>query len=110
MNMLNIAGHRAVVSYDENTDMLRGEFVGLNGGADFYAGDIATLKTEGVKSLQIFLDTCKEHGIEPYRRFSGKFNARINPALHAIAAKKAAAEGISLNQFIERAIEHEVAA
>ena len=110
MNILTIAGHRAVISYDEDTDVLRGEFVGLNGGADFYARDIGTLKVEGAKSLQVFLDTCKEHGIEPYRHFSGKFNARISPELHALAVEKAAAEGISLNQFIERAIEHEVAA
>lgn len=110
MNILTIAGHRAVISYDEDTDVLRGEFVGLNGGADFYARDIGTLKAEGVKSLQVFLDTCKENGIEPYRRFSGKFNARIKPELHALAVEKAAVEGISLNQFIERAIAHEVAA
>ncbi|GLQ95087.1 type II toxin-antitoxin system HicB family antitoxin [Dyella acidisoli] len=110
MNILTIADHRAVISYDEDTDMLRGEFVGLNGGADFYARDIVSLKKEGSKSLQVFLDTCKERGIEPYRHFSGKFNARISPELHALAVEKAAAEGISLNQFIERAIEHEVAA
>jgi len=110
MNILTIEGHRAVISYDEDTDMLRGEFVGLNGGADFYASNIAALKKEGSKSLRVFLDTCKEQGIEPYRHFSGKFNARINPELHALAVEKAAAEGISLNQFIERAIQHEVTA
>ena len=60
MNILIIEGHRAVVSYDEDTDILRGEFVGLNGGADFYASNIAALKKEGTKSLRIFLDTCKE--------------------------------------------------
>jgi predicted HicB family RNase H-like nuclease len=97
-------------SYAEDVDMLRGEFIGLNGGADFYARDIATLKTEGAKSLQVFLDTCNEPGINPYRHFSGKSNARINLELHALAVEKAAAEGISLNQFIERAIEHEAAA
>jgi predicted HicB family RNase H-like nuclease len=29
------------------------------------------------KSLQIFLEVCKEKGIEPRRHFSGKFNLRI---------------------------------
>ncbi|QCP54651.1 type II toxin-antitoxin system HicB family antitoxin [Trinickia violacea] len=108
MNILTIANHRAVVTYDPETDMLRGEFLGLNGGADFYASDIATLKAEGARSLAAFLEVCKENGIDPIRHFSGRFNARINPELHARAVEAAAAEGISLNQLIERAIEHEV--
>ena len=104
----SIDNYRAVVTYDPDTDMLRGEFLGLNGGADFYASDIPTLKAEGAKSLAIFLDVCRENGIDPVRHFSGRFNARIDPELHARAVATAAAEGISLNQLIERAIEHEV--
>ena len=106
MNILSIDNYRAVVTYDPDTDMLRGEFLGLNGGADFYANDIPTLKAEGAKSLVVFLEVCRENGIDPVRHFSGRFNARIDPELHARAVETAAAEGISLNQLIERAIEH----
>ena len=110
MNIMNIADHRALVVYDPESDTLRGEFLGLNGGADFYARDVASLKIEGARSLNVFLQTCAENGISPFRHFSGKFNARINPDLHARAVETAAAQGISLNQLIERAIEHEVSA
>ena len=44
--------------------MFRGEFVGLNGGADFYAQDIAGLRREGAASLRVFLDMCREDGVE----------------------------------------------
>ncbi|MGB8419911.1 type II toxin-antitoxin system HicB family antitoxin [Paraburkholderia sp.] len=88
--------------------MLRGEFLGLNGGADFYASDFLALKAEGFRSLAAFLEVCRENSIEPVCHFAGQFNARINPERHARAVEAAAAEGISLNQFIERAIEHEV--
>ena len=64
IDILSIGSHRAVVTYDSTTDMLRGEFLGLNGGADFYASDIPSLKTEGSKSLAVFLDVCKENRIE----------------------------------------------
>jgi len=40
----------------------------VNGAADFYASDIASLKEEGAKSLAAFLDVCEESSIEPYRR------------------------------------------
>ncbi|CAE6837074.1 hypothetical protein R75461_06836 [Paraburkholderia nemoris] len=108
INILTIDNHRAVISYDPDTDMLRGEFLGLSGSAEFYASDIPTLKAEGSRSLAAFLDVCKENGIDPLRHFSGRFNVRINPELHARAVETAAAEGISLNQLIERAIKHEV--
>lgn len=40
MDILEIDGYRATVQYDPDIDMFRGEFVGLNGGADFYAKDV----------------------------------------------------------------------
>ena len=34
-NVMIIDGHKAVIQYDLETDVLRGEFIGLNDGADF---------------------------------------------------------------------------
>ncbi len=34
---MTINGVKAVISYDSDIDLFRGEFIGLNGGADFYA-------------------------------------------------------------------------
>lgn len=39
-------GYQAVITYDPEIEMFRGEFVGLNGGADFYAKDPESLKRE----------------------------------------------------------------
>lgn len=108
MNMMNIGGYRAVITYDPDSDRLRGEFLGLNGGADFYARSIGALRREGAKSLHVFLETCREKGIAPVRHFSGRFNARVRPELHARAVETAAAQGISLNQLVEQAIAREV--
>lgn len=63
-NMLEINGYRAVIQFDPDIDMFRGEFIGLNGGADFYARDIASLKAEGTASLKVFLAMCREDGIQ----------------------------------------------
>ncbi|WP_374556577.1 type II toxin-antitoxin system HicB family antitoxin [Aquitalea pelogenes] len=105
INTLMIDGHKAIVVYDPEIDMFRGEFVGLNGGADFYASDVAGLKTEGHTSLQVYLDLCREKGIAPYKHYSGRFNVRIPPDLHATAVEAAAASQKSLNQWIAEAIE-----
>ena len=108
MNMMTIDGHKAIVHFDPDQGLLRGEFVGLNGGADFYADSVARMRVEGAKSLRLFLKTCREEGIEPYKAYSGKFQVRVPESLHARAVETAAAEGVSLNQLIQRAIEHEI--
>lgn len=100
MNMMEINGYRAVVQYDPDIDMFRGEFVGLNGGADFYAKDIDGLRKEGEISLKVFLDMCREDGVEPRKMYSGRFNLRVSPQLHAEIATRAAAAGKSLNQWV----------
>ncbi|MDE8343933.1 MAG: type II toxin-antitoxin system HicB family antitoxin [Acidocella sp.] len=108
MNVLEIEGHKAVVQFDPEIGMFRGEFLGLNGGADFYADSVEGLRREGKVSLQTFLDTCRERGIEPFRSFSGKFNVRIPGELHAEAVQAAAARGVSLNDLVREALTHEL--
>ncbi len=99
-NTLEIDGYKAVIQFDPEIDMFRGEFIGLNGGADFYARDVAGLKKEGATSLKVFLEMCEEDGVEPRRSYSGKLHLRISTELHATSAAAAAAEGKSLNQWI----------
>ena len=107
-NTMIINGYTAVIQYDPEIDLFRGEFVGLNGGADFYASDIAGLKCEGEISLRVFLEMCAEDGVDPRRAFSGKFNVRVSPTLHADLALAAAAEGKSLNQWVVDSLDRAV--
>ena len=100
MNIMTIEGHKAKIDYDPELDMFRGEILGLNGGADFYGKTPNELRKEFKKSLKVFFSVCKEKGIEPYKDFSGKFNLRVPPNLHAEIAARATAEGKSLNQWV----------
>lgn len=99
INQMTIDGVKAVITYDSDIDMFRGEFLGLNGGADFYAKDIDGLKHEGAISLKVFLEACKEDGVEPFKSYSGKFVLRIPPEDHAAISIAASASGKSLNQW-----------
>jgi len=100
MNTMDINGYQAVISYDPEINMFRGEFIGLNGGADFYATSVDDLRKEGEISLKTFLEMCSEEGIEPRKHFSGKFNLRVPPTLHERLAAQAAAHGKSINSWI----------
>ena len=46
INQMTINGVKAVISYDSDIDLFRGEFIGLNGGTDFYASDAEGINTE----------------------------------------------------------------
>lgn len=104
-NVIEIDGHKAVVSFDPDIAMFRGEFLGLSGGADFYAESVKALEAEGRKSLEVYLEVCREKGFEPFRSFSGKFNLRLDPTLHEKATVAAAAQNKSLNEWVAEAIE-----
>lgn len=106
--LMKIENVAAKVAYDSDIDMFRGEFIGLNGGADFYADNVAALKQEGIKSLQVFLEMCEEKGIEPYKHYSGKFNLRIDPELHKLISIKASAENKSINGWVVDKLESEL--
>ena len=101
-NTMTIKGYTAVISFDPDKAQFRGEFIGLNGAS------VDALRKEGTRSLQTFLDVCKEHPIEPHKNFSGKFVVRVPAPLHARVSEAAAAAGVSLNQWVQSALEREV--
>lgn len=103
-NIMEIEGHKAIIVFDPDIGMFRGEFLGLSGSADFYAADVEGLRREGKTSLKVYLQACEEREVSPYKRFSGRFNVRISPDLHAEIVSAAEASGMSLNQWIEKAL------
>lgn len=71
MSLMTQGGFHARIDYDEDTDLFRGEILGLTGGADFYGSSPEELRREFRKSLDVFLEVCREKGIEPRRQYSG---------------------------------------
>jgi predicted HicB family RNase H-like nuclease len=109
MNTMTVDGYHAKIEYDEELDLFRGEILGLSGGADFYGKTPKELRAEFRKSLQVFLEVCREKGIEPRRHFSGKFNLRIPPELHERLALAAQAQGKSLNSLAQEVLQERIA-
>lgn len=98
-NVMQINGYQALIVFDPEISLFRGEFLGLSGGADFYATDVEGLRREGETSLRVYLEACQKRGIDPQKRYSGKFVLRLDPETHEAAAIAAAAHGKSLNQW-----------
>ena len=110
MSLMTVNGFNAKIEYDPELDLFRGEILGLSGGADFFGKNPKELRIEFKKSLEVYLDVCREKGIEPRRSYSGKFNLRISPDLHERLAIVAQAEGKSINAIAQEALEQRVEA
>ena len=59
-SLMNIQGHEAVIRFDQDLGTFRGEFIGLEGGADFYANSVKRLKREGAQSLNVYYEAYAE--------------------------------------------------
>jgi len=107
-NVMKFGEYQAVISYDPEIQMFRGEFEGLNGGADFYADSIKQLRKEGKTSLRIFLEYAKEKGVSPKKQLSGRLVLRLKPEIHQKYKLMARAKNISLNQLLSETLEKAV--
>ena len=108
MNMVVVDGYKAKIEYDPELGQFRGEILGLNGSADFYRANPASLCIEFKNSLKIFLEVCKEKGIKPSKEFFGKFNLRIPPHLDSEVAARTTAEDKSINQCVSEVLRNSV--
>ena len=58
-NIMEIDGHKAVISFDPDIGMFRGEFLGLSGGADFMP---PTYRVCWMKAVGLSRSTCRHVG------------------------------------------------
>ena len=100
-------GYVAAVEFDDSAGRLHGRVV--NSGAypiaTFEATDVDGIRREFQRSIDEYLASCREDGVEPKKPFSGTLNLRLGPDLHQRAALSATAHGVSLNSWIKQAVE-----
>ena len=105
--MMEYKGYVAAVEFDDSVGRLHGRVV--NSGAypiaTFEATDVHGIRRAFQRSIDEYLASCREDGIEPKKPFSGTLNLRFGPDLHHRAALAATAHGVSLNSWIKQAVE-----
>lgn len=107
MKTISYKGYQASVEYDDG--ML---FVKVLHIDDLLVAECNSA-SEAPKALaelvDAYLEDCAELGREPTKPFKGTFNVRIGPELHKRAAISAAEEGVSLNSWVQSALEEKLA-
>ena len=108
MNAMNHKGYTARIEYDDDDEIFFGQILGIRDFVSFHADSVSELKLAFQESVDDYLETCKKIGKEPNKPYSGKLMFRVQPELHAGAARAASLEGKSLNQWAEEVLSEAV--
>lgn len=92
------------VHYSSEDEVFYGKLVGIDDLISFEGNSVKELKTAFIEAVDDYQELCKETGKPFYKAYKGSFNVRIRPELHRRAAIKSTELGMSLNQFVEKAI------
>jgi predicted HicB family RNase H-like nuclease len=104
MNLLSYKGYRAAVEFDADDLLLVGRIAGINDVVGFHGANAEEIVAAFHEAVDDYLETCARIGKAPEKGYSGKLMIRTDPAIHAQAALAATIEGVSLNQFAEKAL------
>jgi len=96
------------VHYSSDDDVFFGKIEGITDLVTFEGTSVKELKAAFEDAVDDYMEICKNEGKEFFKSYKGNFNIRISPDLHKKAVEKSITLGLSLNQFVEKAIEHEV--
>ena len=92
------------VHFSTEDEVFYGKLMGVDDLVTFEGSSVQELKESFVEAVDDYLELCKSINKSPHKSYKGTFNVRINPALHKRIAHTSIELGLSLNQFVEQAI------
>ena len=107
--MMKYKGYTGHVEYDDEAKIFHGEVLGIKDVVTFQGTTVDEIEQAFEDSVDDYLAFCAGRGEEPDKPFSGKFNLRIPPDLHAKLSIAAQIQGESLNNFITKMLQRFVA-
>jgi predicted HicB family RNase H-like nuclease len=99
MNALQYKGYAARIEFDAKDEIFVGHIAGIRDIIGFHADTVEDLKAAFRESVDDYIETCAKIGKSPEKPYSGKVMFRIDPEVHARAAKAAELAGKSLNEW-----------
>lgn len=96
------------VHFNADDEVFFGKIEGIDDLVSFEGNNVIDLKHAFEEAVDDYLLLCKETGKKTEKSYKGSFNIRIAPEIHKKAKLLAVMQGISLNQFIQKAVEQEV--
>jgi predicted HicB family RNase H-like nuclease len=103
-NLMEYKDYYAKIEYSSEDDIFFGSIIGIEDSITFEGKSISELKKAFHEAVDDYLDMCQKTGKEPQKYYKGSFNVRISPEIHRRADLLARSKKMSLNKFVENAI------
>ncbi|MBK5719887.1 type II toxin-antitoxin system HicB family antitoxin [Dysgonomonas sp. Marseille-P4677] len=106
--LLEHKGYYGSVEYDLESKMLYGQLLGIKGAYIYEGKTLDELEADFKEFVEDYLYDCEQDGVRPQRPNLVNFNVSISEELYFKICEKAKERGLSLDSFIQQAIEHEL--
>jgi predicted HicB family RNase H-like nuclease len=106
--MMEYKGYLGIVEYDDKAKVFHGDIINTRDVITFQGTSVQEIENAFKESVDDYLEWCEQDGITPEKPYSGKFNLRLSPELHREVAVTAKKLKISINKFVEKALQDEI--
>ena len=96
------------VHFNAEDEVFFGKIEGIDDLVSFEGSSVSELKKSFEDAVEDYIALCKETNKNSEKSYKGSFNVRIPSEMHKKAKRLAIMKGISLNQFVQHAVEEEV--
>ena len=103
--MIEYKGYIGVLEFDPEIDTFHGTVINTNDIITFYGSSVAELREEMRKSVEDYLEFCREQGREPEQPFSGKLIIQTSPELYRRITLEAVRRHISMDTYVREILE-----
>ena len=108
-NTIEYKGYIGSVEFSEEDSLFYGKVMGIRSLISYQGENATELISDFHEAIDDYLALCEEEGIEPEKVYKGSFNIRISPELHKQLVVCATSHQMSLNSFVEEALQKTVA-
>lgn len=103
--MIEYKGYIGAVDFDPEIDLFHGTVINTNDVITFYGASVSELRKEMEKSVEGYLEFCRELGITPEKPFSGEFMIQMSPETHCKLALNAERLNLDFNIYLQEVLE-----
>jgi len=96
------------VHFSAEDEVFFGKIEGIEDLVSFEGKSVKEIKKAFEEAVDDYIQICQDNDRELEKSYKGSFNVRMPPDLHRKVKRTAVKLGISLNQFIQRAVEDEL--
>ena len=107
-NTMEYKGYIGSLEFSEQDFIFFGKVMGIRALLSYEGSTAEELVADFHGAGDDYLAMCEAEGKEPEKAFKGSFNVRIPPELHKKLVVRATAQQMSLNSYVEWALQNSV--